>query len=132
MATLEDGGAEGQSDDAESHEGRCSRRQTTPPLTEDSVVEQVGSSVEAAESEVDWLVPKSQRGVVGDNGVGEDVFGVFTRQELLGEKQPKVLHTFYQNTMSLRSFELHYHCCPLRGTDCGPFGVQGGKRFLSE
>lgn len=127
MATLEEGGAEGQGDDAEGHGGRRSRRQATPPLAEDGVVKQVGSSVEAAEGEVDRLVSESQRGVVGDDGVGEDVFGVFTRQELLEEKQPEVLRTCYQTTSRLRSFELHYYCCPIGGTDCGYFGVQGGE-----
>lgn len=76
---------------------------TTPPLAEDGVVEQVGGTVEAAEGEVDWLVPESQRGVIGDDGVGEDVFGVFTRQELLENNQPEVLHTRYQTTRRRRS-----------------------------
>lgn len=47
------------------------------PLAEDGVVHQVSCSVHAAEGVVDRLVSDRQRGVVGHDGVGEHVLGVF-------------------------------------------------------
>lgn len=46
-------------------------------MAEDRVVDQVGCSVHAAEGVVDRLVSDCERGIVGHDGVIEDVLWVF-------------------------------------------------------
>jgi len=55
------------------------------PLAEHGVVQQVGGSVHAAEGVVDRLVSDRERRVVGHDGVGEDVLGVFAGHVLSRE-----------------------------------------------
>lgn len=63
------------------------------PLAEHGVVEQVGRPVHAAEGVVDRLVSHRQRRVVGHDGVGEDVLGVFAGH-VLSEGNKKLNRTF--------------------------------------